>query len=70
VTDDGVPVRVEVRVRELLEEVHELDDQGRVVRSLYRTPRDGVVVEWRVDRDETGGVVRMTGFDRTGDPVE
>ena len=69
VTDDGVPVRVEVRVDDLLEEVHELDSDGRVARSLYRIARDGVVAI-RYERDEAGAVAATTEYDRTGAVID
>jgi hypothetical protein len=70
VTNDGVPVRVEVRVDDVLEEVHELDDEGRVSRSLYRVGRVGGAVEVRYERDASGSVVATTGFDRAGTKLD
>jgi hypothetical protein len=68
VSKDGVELRVEVWSEDLLEEVHELDGEGRVVRSLYRTPLDDDAVEVRYDRDDEGEATRVTRLDRTGKP--
>jgi len=56
VPKDG-PSRVEERVGSVLEAVHELDDAGRVVRSLYRQPRADGSTEIRYRRDADGAVV-------------
>ncbi len=66
VSRDGVPVRVEVRRGEVVDEVHELDDAGRVRRSLYRIARPDGTVEIRRERDGDGVVTRATRLDRTG----
>jgi uncharacterized iron-regulated protein len=68
VADDG-PDRVEVRT-DLLDEVHELDDNGRVEMSLYRTPLEDGTVELRYERDETGKVTQTQRFDRTGAEID
>ena len=70
VTDDGVPVRAEVRIDDVLEEVHELDDRGRVARSLYRIARGDGAVEIRYERDDSGAVVKTASFDRTGAAID
>jgi uncharacterized iron-regulated protein len=64
-TGDGAE-RVEVRQGDLLDEVHELDDRGRVVRSLYRHPREDGAVEILYARDTTGAVVAASRIDRGG----
>jgi len=69
VTDDGVPVRAEVRIDNVLEEVHLLDENGRVARSMYRIVRDGVVAI-RYERDEAGAVVATTEYDRAGAVID
>lgn len=70
VTHDGSATRVEVRSGDLLAEVHELDNAGRVVRSLYRTARDNGAVEIRYRRGEDGAVVNTEAIDRTGARIE
>jgi uncharacterized iron-regulated protein len=70
VTSDDGSKRAEVRVDDVLEEVHELDDHGRVERSLYRAAREGGVVDVRNERDEAGSVVKTTSLDRTGAAVD
>ena len=70
VTRDGGAARVEMRSGDVLAEVHELDDDGRVSRSLYRTTRDGGAVEIRYQRGEAGAVVATEAFDRTGARIE
>jgi hypothetical protein len=47
VSRGGVPHWLEVRAGEALDEVHEVDGDGRVERSLYRTPRVDGAVELR-----------------------
>lgn len=69
ITLNGIPLRADVRVEDVLEEVHELDERGRVARSLYRQARAGGVVETRYERDDTGVVIRTTSFDRSGTEV-
>jgi len=70
VTNDGVPARAELRRDGVLDEVHELDQDGRVRRSLYRTALTEGTVESRYLRDETGTVTETTSFDRTGAEIE
>jgi uncharacterized iron-regulated protein len=66
VSRGGNPLRVEVRTGEVVDEVHELDADGRVVRSLYRMPRSDGAVEVRRERDASGVVVSVTRIDRAG----
>jgi len=70
VTNDGVPARAELRRDEVLDEVHELDQDGRVRRSLYRTALADGTVESRYLRDEAGDVTETASFDRTGAEIE
>jgi hypothetical protein len=70
VSEDGRAARVEVRVEDLLEEVHELDDDGLVNRTLYRVARPDGTVEVRYQRDADGSVVAETKLDRTGGAVD
>lgn len=70
VTADDGATRAEVRVDDVLEEVHEIDGQGRVARSLYRVARDNGAVEIRYERDGDGNVVDTVSFDRTGAVIE
>ncbi len=63
---DDIPVRVELHRGEILDEVHELGDDGRVVRSLYRVARDDGAVEIRYRRNDDGQVVDSQVFDRAG----
>lgn len=70
VNDDGVPTRAEVRVSDVLEEVHELDARGRVSRSLYRVARADGTVEVRYRRDDSGSVVAAAAFDRAGSEID
>lgn len=58
--------RVEVWLGDVLEEAHELDADGLVVRSLYRTAKDDGTVEIRYVRGPNGAVLESTPFDRTG----
>jgi len=66
VSQDGRPVRVEVWEGETLDEVHHLDEGGRVRRTLYRTPQPNGVVEVLYERGADGEVVETTRRDRTG----
>lgn len=66
VTNDGVPARSELRRDGVLDEVHELDQHGRVRRSLYRFAHEDGVVERRYMRDEEGAVAETISLDRTG----
>ncbi len=70
VTKDGAPAWAELRRGEVLDEVHELDQQGRVVRSLYRFALKDGTIERRYLRDEDGGVVETISLDRTGTEIE
>jgi uncharacterized iron-regulated protein len=70
ISTDGVPVRVELRSGEVLEQVHELDVGGRIGRSLYRVAREDGAVEIRYDRDSEGQVVATERVDRTGSVIE
>ncbi len=70
VTNAGVPVRAELRRDGVLDEAHELDEQGRVRRSLYRFPLDDGTVERRYERDEAGAVTKTTSLDRTGAEID
>jgi hypothetical protein len=69
VSRDGSPVRAEVRLDDVLTEVHELDGVGRVVRSHYREPLEDGAVEVRYERDGSGAVIGEVRVDRTGRPV-
>jgi uncharacterized iron-regulated protein len=66
VSRDGAPQWVEVRTGDVVDEVHEVDDDGRVVRSVYRAPRTDGAVEVRYLRAEDGAVLGTTRLDRTG----
>jgi len=70
VIDDGVPARAELRREDVLEEVHELDRDGRVNRSLYRIAREDGTVERRYLRDQEGAVMEIISFDRTGAEID
>ena len=70
VTNEGVPARAELRRDGVLDEVHELDQHGRVRRSLYRFALEGGVVERRYMRDEDGAVVETISLDRTGAEID
>ncbi len=70
VSRDDAPARVEVWAGEVLEEVHELDPNGRVARSLYRRARPDGTVELRYQRKEDGEVTVTRRFDRTGRPLD
>jgi uncharacterized iron-regulated protein len=69
VSQEGGPARVEVWSGEVLEEVHELDESGRVTRSLYRTPQPDGTVEILYERDEDGSVTATTRLDRAGNDL-
>lgn len=69
VSRDGTALRVEVKADDLLEEVHELDEAGRVTRSLYRVARPDGAVEVRYTRADDGSVTATVRLDRTGEPV-
>jgi len=70
VNNDGVPARAELRRDGVLDEVHELDQDGRVNRSLYRIALANGTVERRYLRDEAGDVTETASFDRTGAEIE
>ena len=66
ISRDGSPSWVEVRSGDSLDETHELDAGGRVVRSLLRQALEDGAVEIRYERDEAGEVVAAVRFDRAG----
>lgn len=70
VKNDGAPVRAELRRDGVLDEAHELDEQGRVTRSLYRFPHQDGTVERLYERDDEGTVTTTTSFDRTGAEID
>lgn len=70
VAEDEVPVRVEVVREDVLDEIHELDEAGRVARSLYRVAREDGAVEVRYQRDDAGDATAVTRLDRTGGVIE
>jgi membrane-associated protease RseP (regulator of RpoE activity) len=65
----GKAVRVEVWKGKTLVAVHVLDASGRAIRSLYRAPLSGGVVEVRYERAKDGSVTAVRRFDRAGRPV-
>jgi uncharacterized iron-regulated protein len=70
IVDDGRD-RVEVGGGdELLKEVHELDGNGRVARSVYRAPLTDGAVELSYLRDDKGRVTEVTRLDRSGMVVQ
>lgn len=70
VTRDDAPVWAELRRGDVLDEIHELDQQGRVVRSVYRFALKDGTVERRYLRDEDGAVVEIISLDRTGAEID
>ena len=66
ISKDDAPGWVEVRSGDSLDETHELDAAGRVVRSLYRQPLEDGAVEVRYRRDDDGAVTSTIRIDRTG----
>ncbi len=64
--EDGKARRVEVRRGEVLEEVYELDEEGRVRRALYLHPLPDGAVDITYERDEGGAVTSVVRRDRTG----
>jgi hypothetical protein len=70
VTDDELSKRAEVRVGGVLDQVHELDEHGRVTRSLFRAPRTDGSVELRHHRDRTGEIEKTIRFDRIGGKLD
>ncbi len=70
VSRNEVPSRAELRRDGVLDEVHELDQNGLVRRSLYRfAPEDGTV-EQRYLRNQDGTVEETISLDRTGAVVD
>lgn len=65
----GVPQWLEVRSKDTLDEVHEVDADGRVIRSVYRTPQPDGAVEVRFRRAGDGTVVSFVRLDRAGREV-
>jgi membrane-associated protease RseP (regulator of RpoE activity) len=63
---DGVPQWVELRTGDALGAVHEVDGDGRVVRSVYRTPQADGAVEVRYRRAADGSLASSVRVDRTG----
>jgi hypothetical protein len=68
-TDTGVE-RVEVWSEDVLEEVHELDGDRRVVRSLYRSPRADGAVEVLIERSEDGSIESVVRTDANGQIID
>lgn len=62
----GFPQWLEIRAGKVLDEVHEVDADGKVVRSLYRMPQADGAVELRYRRDQAGVVISALRLDRTG----
>jgi hypothetical protein len=52
-----------------LAEVHELDDQARVIRCLFLEPREDSAVEVRYRRGDDGVVVETTRLNRRGEAL-
>jgi uncharacterized iron-regulated protein len=69
VSHDGTPQRVEVWRGKALDEVHELDENGRIARSLYRQPLLDGAVEIHYQRAEDGGVTDTNRYNRIGDQM-
>ena len=69
VTREDGPSHVEIRRDGVLEEVHHLDRNGRVERSLFRTPLSDGTVEILYRRRADGTVESITRLDRSGTPV-
>jgi uncharacterized iron-regulated protein len=69
VSQDGTPQRVEVWRGKLLDEVHELDDNHRVARSLYRQPLLDGAVEIHYQRAADGSVTDTSRYNRIGDQI-
>jgi uncharacterized iron-regulated protein len=66
VAEDGVPQWVELRSGDVLDEVHELDEAGLVIRSLFRLPQEDGAVEIRYARSDDGAIAAVVRFDREG----
>jgi len=64
-----VPQRVEVRRGKVLTEVHVVDPQGRIVRSLYRDPQPDGVVEIEYTRNTAGAVTATVRRNRAGQVI-
>jgi uncharacterized iron-regulated protein len=69
VSKDGTPRRVEVWRGKVLDEVHELDGNSRVARSLYRQPLLDGAVEIRYQRAEDGSVTDTSRYSRHGERI-
>jgi uncharacterized iron-regulated protein len=69
ISRDSKPIRVEVLVGDVLEEVHELDASGRVMRSLHRTPLADGAVEVLWVRGPDGEVTAATRISRAGSSI-
>jgi hypothetical protein len=63
---NGAPQWVEVRTGEALDVVHEVDGDGRVVRSLYRAPLPDGAVEVRYRRAADRVLESVVRVDRSG----
>ncbi len=63
---DDQPKWVVVSQGETVQETHELDENGRVIRSLFLEPRDDGAVEIVYSREENGTVTSTERKDRTG----
>ena len=61
--------RVEVWSDDVLEEVHELDANRRIIGSVYRVPRADGAVEVRYERSEDGGVSSVVRTDADGQMI-
>jgi uncharacterized iron-regulated protein len=66
VAQDGVAQWVELRTDEVLDEVHELDENGLVQRSVFRVPRADGAVALRYRRAEDGSLRATVRIDRAG----
>ncbi|MCP4896708.1 MAG: PDZ domain-containing protein [bacterium] len=64
------PSRVEIRQDQRLVEVHELDPDHFVARSLFHEPREDGAVEIRYDRNSGGVVLGVRRFDRVGNQLD
>lgn len=62
----GRPPWIERRENGLCREFHELDEDGRVIRSVYADPLGDGTVEIRYERDPEGNVTRQELLDREG----
>jgi uncharacterized iron-regulated protein len=66
VSRNEVPQWLALRAGDLLDEVHEVDAGGRIVRSLYRIPRPDGAVELRYRRGADGSLESTVRVDRSG----